>query len=697
MWTVVNNLDVTANIDHDSIQIQQSLADPLPTASFLVNDPGCHLNLQFGQPVIIWDENAAPDHTVDFRVIETIPTLNILKNESFNNSGQYWTAGGTNSGLITYGFLKFILTFANTANTATGYLHQITPRGYVTAGTAYCLSAYAQAGGSNQNIAYWSAIKWLDAGQNVISTSDYGLWSPPDTQTYRIANDVTVSSAVAPAGAVYADVYLGAQPTVSGTNSGTMSVATAMLEPAWFNGLALGDGAPVFYPSPDCNNGQVTSVRMPDQTTSRACRLFAGYIKNLDADYTDGGVNRIYTVDCASYGDIIENGALINKSYANQTDAFIINDIVSTYFSGLLSTGQQNNSAPSTTLVAGQTVNEVSYIDQTFREVLNGLTDLTGFSFFVDPYGYVHYNDTPFDYAPFTLSDTPDNISSFAPQDYKVTKDGTQLRNSVKITGGKFQVTVTDQFNGDGATKVFNLSNIPTNINSITIGGSTFAPTSTNKIGTAGTDVNGTGGVVVLFDKQAQKLTFNTAPATGTNNVVVSYPTERNVVVLVEDNGSIALYGRKFTSKANDSALTSNATAKTRGEAEIAKYAYPLMNLTFKLYKYAAPGTTVLVTSSLDGFVNQPFVIQTVTASYLGGGTNLFDYEAGIYRPSLHDHLRNAHKAIGRNTSVSGTTTILQTYEIISDQTYYADKATIVNINTPSLYTVDRYGIASFG
>lgn len=697
MWTVVNNTDLTASINHDSIQIQQALADPLPTASFLVNDPGCQLDLEFGQPVIIWDENAPPDHTFSGRTIQTIPTLNILKNPAFSSSGSGWTAGGTNAGLITYSFLTFTVTFANTANTSTAYLHQITPRGYVTPGTPYVLSGYVTGGGTLNNVQYFTQIKWLDASQNVISTSTFGPVNLTTTTQFQTGNDPTLAASVAPAGAVYADVYYGAQPSVSGTNSGSVSWATVQFEPAWFVGQSLGNGAPVFYPSPDCNNAQVTSIQMPDGTVSRACRLFAGYIKTLDVDYQDGGVNRIYTVDCASTGDIIENGALINKNYASVTDAFIISDVISSYFTGLLSSGQQNTSAPSTTLVAGQVVNEVSYIDQTFREVLNGLTDLTGFSFFVDPYGYVHYNDTPFDYAGFTLSDSPDNITSFAPQNYKVVKDGTQLRNSVKITGGQFQVTVTDQFNGDGATKVFNLSNVPNNINTITIGGTTYAPTSANKIGTAGTDVNGTAGVVVLFDKQGMKLSFNTAPATGTNNVVVTYPTQRNVVVLVEDNGSVALYGRKFTSKANDSALTSNATAKTRGESEIAKYAYPLINLTFKLYKYIAPGTSVLLTSSKDGFVSQPFVIQTVTSSYLGGGVNLYEYEAGVYRPSMADHLRNAHKAIGRNTSVSGTTTILQTYEIISDNTYYSDKLNIININTPSLYSVDRYGIASFG
>lgn len=694
MWIVVNNADLTGIINHDSIQIDQSLSDPLPTASFLVNDPGCHLNLQVGQPVIIWDENAAPDYTFAGRAVQTIPTLNILKNNSFLNNGQYWTAGGTNAGLITYNFSNFYfaVTFNNTAS-GQAYLHQITPANYISAGTPYCLSVYITGSGTLSNVQYFTQIKWLDTAQNVISTSTFGPTTLTSTTQFQFANDPTQASAVAPTGAVYADIYIGAQPSVSGSNSGSIHFSNAQFEPAWFIGQTMGNGSPVVYPSPDCNNAQATSIVMPDGTCSRSNRIFAGYIKNMEVDYTNGGVSREYTIDCGSYGDLVENGALINKSYTNQSDASIISDIVTTYYSGVLSTGQQNTSSPTTTLVAGQIVNEVSYVDQTFREVLNALTDLTGFSFFVDAFGYVHYNDTPFDYAPWGLSDAPDNVTSFAPQQFQVYQDGTQLRNSIKVTGGQLQVTASDTFSGNGSSKVFTLTSVPDNISNISIGGTTYAPTSANKIGTAGTDTNGQNGIVAVFDAQAQTLTFNTAPASGTNNVVVTYPTQRNVSVLVEDNASIAKYGRKFMSKVNDSTLISNATAKTRGEAEIAKYAYPLVNLKFYLYHYAAPGTSILVTSQYDGFTNQPFVIQTVTATYLGGGTNQYQYEAGVYRPSLNDHLRNTAKAIARNTSVSGTTTVLQTYEVVTDTTSYSDRATITVVTPPA----PKWGTGLYG
>lgn len=710
VWVTVNNQDQTNNIHFTNAELDMALSDPLPTFTFELIDVNSTIALDFNQNVMIWDENAAPDHTVSGRIVQTVPTLNLVQDPLFSNGTTSYVIGGVNSAIasITGGFATF--TFSNTTGAGIGNDGNVKQKtaslalGYITPGQAYMFSVYVQGFSTPTNIQYYFQINWLDANFNVLSSTASTPAAPPGTQT-----QVNVQG-TAPANAVYAQAQMGAFTTVSGTNSGTIKIGSIMIEPVWFPNRALGNNQPVSYPSPDCNFSQVTTFMMPDQTYARRNRIFNGYIANLEASYE--GKKRTWAIQCRSKGDVIENGGVntpINASYSGVTDAFIIDDIITTYFSGILSHGQANSSQPTTTLVTGTTIDSISFVDQTFREVLNNICDITGFAHHIDPYMYVRYHPIPYDYTSFNLlsdpAHQPDNVTTFAPQEYTYIKDGTQIKNSVKVVGGQVQTTVQEQFSGNGTNKVFTLANTPVAVTAITIGGSAFAPTAANKIGIQGQDTNGTGGVVALMDATTKKVTFNSAPASGTNNVVITYTQNRPVSVLIEENTSIGAYGRRFVAKITDTNLASNTAAKTRGEAELAQWAYPVQNITFKLSSEMGanwqpinmlimPGTTILFTSTLDNLSNQPFVIQTVKVTSAGSGVNLYEYEAGVYRPKMLDIHRNLQKAVARNNNTGATTTIQVVYEVLRDNMLYLDSVTATATASSGAYV---YGVALYG
>lgn len=728
VWVIVNNRDQTGNIHFTNFELDMALSDPLPVLTFELIDINSTINLDFNQNIMLWDENAAPDHTINGVTIQSVPTVNVIADGSFNNAGFYWTIGGVNHAIGSIGSNKVTFTFSNTTgsglandanvlqlNDTNG--HPSLPVGYVTPGQTYMFSVYVQ-GNSVVNADYYFQINWLDVNRNLLSSTVTGNAAPPSTKTRLNV------SGVAPAGAAYAQPQVGAYPTVSGTNSGNITFDTLLIEPVWFPNRAMGNNAPISYPSPDCNFFQVNTIQLPDLSCARRNRLFYGYIADLEVSYE--GKKRTWLVHCRPMGDVIENGGSgtpINASYSQQTDIFIINDIVTTYFSGtpaggvvstLLSTGQANSSQPLSTLAGtGQTIDSITIVDQTFREVMNNLCDITGFAYHTDPYMYVRYHPIPYDYTPFTLlsdpNNQPNNVTTFAPQEYTYIKDGTQIKNSVKVVGGQVQTTVQEQFSGNGSNKVFTLANTPVAVTAITIGGSAFAPTSANKIGIQGQDTNGAGGVVALMDATTKKVTFNSAPASGTNNVVITYTQNRPVSVLVEENTSIGKYGRRFVAKVTDTNLVSNTAAKTRGESEIVQWAFPVQNLAFKLSSEMGanwqpinmlimPGTTILFTSALDNLTNQPFVIQTTKVTSPGGGINIYEYEAGVYRPKMLDIHRNLHKAVARNNNAGATTPVQVTYEVLSDNMLYIDSVTAAGAASSGAYVYGQaiYGYSSF-
>jgi len=720
-----NGFDISSSltaIEPESIDLKSATSDPLSTLSFEYYDVGSQNPLNIGDYITVWDETGLSSTIAQ-------PTRSLLGNVLLASSGgpgsttvpSGWTLNNTlASSCLLYTYLSNVYgmraTFSNTTYSGGNNFSVI----YQDAGNTYFQKVYpgqkyyaatnVSGSGTISNIQSIISLQFTDASHTLLGSATTTLTTPVSGVVQLIS-----VSATAPAGAIYARVSLGAQATVSGTNSGiinfglaSLSGAGVLCEPALFAGRNLADGTPISYPSPDCSTLRTDCVFMPDGTCVRKRFLFNGYIKDLKADYD--GTNRHYEVDCLPLGDVIDNGSLITGVYPSvaipsPTDQNILNNIVSTYLPTSLYTAQANIWEPSTTVQFGQAISSVSFVDEPFRSILNTVSDSTGFIYYVDEYNYLWYNDTPFNYSTIGINvENADYITQFPPENYVVEQDGSQLANSVKVLGGQFYTIETDVYSGNGSTTSFTLASKPQNISNITIGGTLYAPTNSNKIGVKGQDTLGSGSIVVLYDPNSSTVQFQTAPTTGTNNLLITYPTYRNVSVLVEDNQSVAKFGRHFCSKVTDTSITDSATAQVRGISEIAKYSEPIIILTFDLTSsgsstslYIPRGQTVIVNSALDGFVNQPFTVTEVEVKSKGAGVNVYTYTCGIYRPSMTDAMRHTATALQADTA-NGSTAILLTIEMLQENMYYSESVSGALSTPPAhyVYNTATYGFAVY-
>ncbi len=568
------------------------------------------------------------------------------------------------------------------------------PVGYVHAGQSYMLSMYFTIPTPLVNAQAILKLDFFDLNNNIISASTVQttFTSTTNNGLQRIA-----IQGVAPSNATFAKASFGGVALVSGSNSGAINFGAQQLEPMYFN-----DPTTIWqvsYPTADCNYGQVDCAQMPDLTISRAVRFFSGYISAFDFDYD--GNNRIWHITCAGPGAILDNG-LINAVFTGQTDAAILTSIVNTYFSGQLGIVAPNSSAASP-IQTGITVDSVSYNDNSLRDVTNGLVDASGFTIFVDMYYTLRYQPSFYNVAQFTLSDSPDGITSFSYYNYKRSKDGTQVKRRIKIKGGNFVGTKTDVFSGNGSNKQFTLTYIPDKITSCQV-------TSTNqKVGVYGRDTLGSN-FDVLVNTQSQYLLFNTAPPNASNNVVVTYtyqsPIETQTIMQGSGVPTIPAYAIPlFDSKVNDSNILSLATATQRGIAEIAKNGNPIETLTLTSSQFTPAGNAIYFTSTLDGIISVPYIVQQVVGKYIGGvdnnnnGQYEYDYTLGIWKPSIIDHLRNANKALNRSISVSGVTPPQNIDLVALELVRWADSisATVQPSFAAGIYGTGKYGQCSYG
>lgn len=623
MYVVVNGADVPT-VPFDTITFTGTVGDPSPPhANFDIWDQGGLLSFDVQQEVIIWDENAQP---INLGATPSPPSQNYLINPVFAfgtiSSATNWT--DASGGHITYPSNNAVLTFSNLAVGAY-YIYQQTLRGYIHPGVQYMLSVYAlEASLVNGNA--FIAIQFQDASGNTLSTN-YNTFTPTTANTrYNV-------SVIAPANAMFIVAQMGGNATNS-TNSGTITFSTMQLEPMWFaNGANY--PVPVSYPTPDLNFTQVSCYLLPDNTCSRYARLFAGYIDDWQTEW-DGKL-RIWHISCAGSSATLDDGE-INGTFTAQYDDQILGSVINTYFNNVIALTAPNSFAPSP-VVRGVLVDSQNYTDNTLREVLNGLTDLSGDMYYLDPYYRLFKNPPFYNASPFAFSDAisnpvaygsgsygsgPYSAASLAATpyyDYLLEKDGTQRRRKVKVIGGKSGSTVQ---------------------------------------------------VSQVLDQDA-----NNAPLAPAYAI------------------------RGYDAKVNDTNLISTVTTTTRGLAEVSKFGSPKMIITCKSQKYVPQGFIIYFTATLDNIINQPYVVQQVQGSMKGGPgapgqtapLNEFAYTLGYFTPTLLDHIRNANKALNRGTVLTGVNNILAYDLSVREPIVYSE---IITLTPGSSTSAGVYGTAKY-
>jgi len=654
MYTVINNLDMTAYVNTD-IDLETAMTDPMAKTTFTLDDPDSQIWITSQMPVVIIDETGAPN-----------PTHNLLIGGDLHLDGSQWfgeniVGGGcANIGINSSTGIATVTANGNTGATIDGQNVPMTeydvnyPNGnartvIITPGQTYMFSITMSVTTPLTNAEALIQLLYLDAGFNTLATFS----ATALTGTALLMH----VAGIAPAGAYYAQVQFGMAST-GGATSGVITYQELQLEPVFFTQQT--------YPTPFCAPGQTDCTQLPDGTTVRQSRLFYGVISDLERDYANEP-DRVYTLTVQS-GVAYLDRTLVSVTYTNQYDSQIIADLLTNSAYGLA--GVFNT----VSVVQGVQIVQVSYDLSTVRDIINALTDESGFVVNVDAYLNFTYAPPVYNPAPFGLSDQPDYVNTFPFHDFKAKDDGTQIKNRVTIDGGKYIAgPITDTFTGDGHTKTFNLSQQPNTVYSITLNGTA------QKYGWDTLITLGSGGYVVSVSQSAQHITFQTAPVSGAA-IAVNYDFQSPIRIKeLDPNSASAHNGWIFDSVIHDTSLVTVQAAQQRAIAETQEFGYSRMiyTLTSQMQPLVA-GMLVPIWHRGEGLSGQAFLVQSVKQHEMdseGGGVYEWEATIGAYNPEISQILTHLHKAADASQTVA-TIPITSFGLTASDQIAYSDSLT---------------------
>lgn len=699
MYFVCNYVNITGtgsspgtSVPLESIRIISNVTDPLATAAFDVWEQTPTISLQPQQSIVIIDETGLAN-----------PTHNFICNAHLDNpiSVQYGVV--TPAGITITGLTPGAQVVTNNAaNGVTGYLSQNMQAGYIIPGQTYVFSIYETITVNFTGAQAMVKFDFLDAYTNVIS----GSWQVQgQAQDFRSTTGGVqqriVCSATAPANAASIQVVFGVQ-TSNATNSGTVQYQAPQLECKWFGNDA------VSYPTPDCNSATANSTVLPDGTIVRQTRKFAGVITKCEATYQ--GKTKIWTITCASNSYLLETFFLVNTNYTSSYDSGIITGIVNANYTVTPPYPGSGNAATFTIIttnnvIQGALIDYITITDITTKELLATLSNSSGYYYYVDYYFDLHYCPPGYEQAQFGLfgndstnqpnsAPTDGTLPTYAYYAYKWMNDGTQIKDRVKVFGGKFLAPqITDTLTGiDGVKKDFLLSQQPFNVTQVKRDGVDITTTT----GVTGVQTLGVGGIVATYDKAAPKLHFQTAP---TASGSITYTYESNAIVRVRALDSIASYNNRiYDSKVNDTALNSITAATQRGLAELVQYSQSRVLIQLTTQQALSAGQSVQFTSTYDNLTRIPMLVQRVEITAKGNSIYEYKCDLGAYNPDLVSILVNIHKVLLRNPTTAGQVIVQENLAAV-DTLYVTEKitATVIGTHASSTYSVGIYGTSGWG
>lgn len=327
-------------------------------------------------------------------------------------------------------------------------------------------------------------------------------------------------------------------------------------------------------------------------------RRYGGVIVEVEQSL-DGHTTIVHAVKCLDFGQYL-NRLLVVERYQNTTLQAIIFDLIYRY---------ANDYGFTTDSVQGAdiAVKSVSFSEITLSDCLNKLAKLTGYYWYVDFYKDLHFFKRNDESAPFNLTDESANYI----YDSLVVKDDfSQIRNSVKVTGGEaVSNSRTEKLAGDGERDTFPLGNKFSEVPTVAIAGVSK---------TVGVDfIQKDEDYDVMWSFQQKYLRFtsgNTPPkpvSPATTNIDVTGTPLKPIVIKRLHAPSISQYGLYEHAVKNDS-IKSRDEALQFALTDLQSYSDKIRGGSFDTNEGGLrSGQTISITSERRG-ISETFLIQSV-------------------------------------------------------------------------------------
>lgn len=159
-----------------------------------------------------------------------------------------------------------------------------------------------------------------------------------------------------------------------------------------------------------------------------ADKLFAGYLQNVTRAQR-GLTGLVYQCEASDYSVLLAK-KYIKEEYVNCSDAYILNDLFTTYLPEINAT---------TYVETVRTFDRIRFNRISILKALSILSDKSGSDWYLDYDKNLHYFATSTNDAPFSLSSAPNKTTSFPHKDLKTAYDGAKVVNLVEVAGGNFR------------------------------------------------------------------------------------------------------------------------------------------------------------------------------------------------------------------------------------------------------------------
>lgn len=350
-------------------------------------------------------------------------------------------------------------------------------------------------------------------------------------------------------------------------------------------------------------------IPSPDEeviiTSLYGTRLFGGYITQVIMNQHSTG--QVYaTVSCVDYVRLLDRN-LVNKTYTDQTDKAIIEDIIATYCSGFGIT--------TTNVLEGVTIDQINFNYIQPSQALRRIADLTGRNWYIDYEKDIHYFALTDEEADYEI--TTDELALI--KNLTITKDSTQIKNRVYVRGGtNLSDPTTYATKGDGISRKFLLPDKP---HSVTIDVNGTPKT----LGIKNVDTSGYQYYLNFQEKYIEQDTGQSILAT-TDTLTVTYSYDIPILVAVENAASILEHGQQEFA-IFDKSITTQQAARDRASAELIDYAANIVEASFSTYisGFRSGQTLPLLLEGTDYNVDDNYIITQVIATSIGGGK--YEYE----------------------------------------------------------------------
>lgn len=374
--------------------------------------------------------------------------------------------------------------------------------------------------------------------------------------------------------------------------------------------------------------------------------IFRGYIRGVN--------NKTVTIelDCKNKLQRLEDRE-VTASFDRDidTEAGVISEIALTLITAEEFGGLNANSSTVQDSGSELTIKQFICNADTVLERLNVLADVIGYQLYYkasdDLVYFEEIGRTTSDVVlRFNLTGTT-NILDIPKYD----EDASSIVTRVNVNGAKQLQTFTESFNGDGSTTQFSLTYTPTENTKVTVGSSVKTRYQLDGVSSSGD---------YYVDVVNNRIIFNTAPSSGTNNVVVEYTTLRPTQVqeVNEDAETEYLDGDYVEQTFTFTDLQSVDDARNRAKALLDTLSAPLRSLIVKVSKSVGavyPGERVRVIDDVNG-IDEYFIVRSVERKYPDPYDEISLGDDRLYKkPTLSDvneRLLKLEKEILQNTGI---------------------------------------------